>query len=89
MSPCFSRAFGQRGAIIKTMKTTKTTAVPDDLDWEAIEREVVLRIALLRAAWKATADDPSVPHRMMARDLYLPAVAKLAEFCSLIEVEAD
>ena len=71
------------------MNTTKTTTAPQHPDWEAIEREVVLRIALLRAAWNATEDDPSVPHRMMARDLYLPAVEKLAEFCSMIEVEAD
>lgn len=54
-------------------------------DWEQLEADVVLRIRLLAAAWVGTADQPL--HAQMVRDLYLPCLHLLAEFCVAVEVE--
>ena len=67
----------------------KMPPVPDGPDWEALEREVILRIQLLKGAWAGTQKDSCDVHAMMVRDLYMPALNKLAQFCSMIEVEED
>jgi hypothetical protein len=67
----------------------KPQSAPGSPDWDALEREVLLRIQLLRGAWKGTQEDSGDVHAMMVRDLYMPALNKLAQFCSMIEVEED
>ena len=67
----------------------KPPPAPTSPDWDALEREVLLRIQLLKAAWQGTQEDSGDVHAMMVRDLYMPALNKLAQFCSMIEVEED
>ena len=67
----------------------KIPVVPDGPDWDALEREVLLRIQLLKSAWQGTQEDQGDVHGMMVRDLYMPALNKLAQFCSMIEVEEE
>ena len=74
---------------MNTIKTMKTAEAPEAPDWDALEHDVVLRIRLLRAAWKGTESDPGALHSQMARDLYLPAIRGLAAFCMMIEVEQE
>ena len=58
----------------------------DTPDWEGIEREVCHKLRLLSATWEETSKDDFV-HLLMKRDLYLPTLRKLAEFCACIKEE--
>ena len=60
---------------------------PETPDWAQLESDVILKIRLLRAAWEHTAD--STLHAGISRDLYIPALTLLAEFCSCVEVHGD
>ena len=55
-------------------------------DWDAIQREVTRKIGYLRVAWKETSKTPEA-HRLIVRDLYLPAMEHLAHFCMCVEEE--
>ena len=57
--------------------------------WDAVEREVILKLRYLRAAWKHTASTEPELHELMKRDLYLPAMKRLAAFCSAIQEEEE
>ena len=57
-------------------------------NWELIEREVVQKIRLLRAAWEYTAKAiPKELHEAIEKDLYCPALSHLANFCACVEFE--
>jgi hypothetical protein len=58
-------------------------------DWGAIERDVILKLRYLRLAWEHTASAEPQLHEVMKRDLYVPAVKRLAAFCSCIEEEQE
>jgi hypothetical protein len=58
-------------------------------DWGAIERDVILKLRYLRVAWEHTASAEPQLHEMMKRDLYIPAVKRLAAFCSTIQEEHE
>jgi hypothetical protein len=58
-----------------------------------IERDVMMRLRLLRAAWEMSARE-SAPgaaelQAAMRRDLYIPALECLGDFCRRIEIEED
>lgn len=58
----------------------------DSPDWARLRRDVCERIDYLAAAWAHTAQSPEV-HGAMVRDLYLPTVRLLAEFCECVEID--
>jgi hypothetical protein len=57
-----------------------------EIQWDAIVKNVHTRVALLRAAWRAseTTVAPEL-HRKMVEDIYLPCLAMLAEFCECFD----
>lgn len=57
------------------------------LDWEKIESDVLMSLRCLRAAWEHTEGQPI--HAAMLRDLYLPCLRLLLEFCACVKVETD
>ncbi len=56
-------------------------------DWERLEADVLLSLRCLRAAWEHTEGQPI--HAAMVRDLYVPCVRLLAEFCASVKVEDE
>jgi len=54
-------------------------------NWEEIERDVIQRIHVLRAA--ATKTEPAEWRDKITADLIVPAMKLLAEFCQCIEIE--
>ena len=54
-------------------------------DWNKLEADVLMSLRCLRAAWEHTADKPI--HEAMVRDLYIPCLRLLAEFCACVEVK--
>jgi hypothetical protein len=58
-------------------------------DWDAVERDVMLKLQYLRAIWEYTASANPEAHKRMKRDLYMPAVKCLAAFCSAIQEEQE
>jgi len=50
---------------------------------------VILKLRYLRAAWEHTASTEPELHELMKRDLYLPAMKRLAAFCSAIQEEEE
>ena len=56
-------------------------------NWDQLIDDVNARIAALRACWKGTQADTPELHRMIARDVYVPALRLLAEFCAAVEIE--
>lgn len=71
----------------KTGRNSEDTAhveLGDSPDWGRMEREVILKLRILRAAWEHTAPNPEL-HQAMARDLYLPVLRLLAEFCNCVK----
>lgn len=54
-------------------------------DWDELERDVVVRIRLLRAASQKL--EANEVNDRIAQDLFLPAIRLLAEFCLRIEIE--
>jgi hypothetical protein len=57
--------------------------------WDAVEREVILKLRYLRAAWEHTAATDPQLHELMKRDLYLPAIKHLGAFCASIREEEE
>jgi len=57
--------------------------------WDAVEREVILKLRYLRAAWEHTAAADPQLHELMKRDLYLPAIKHLGAFCASIREEEE
>ena len=53
-------------------------------DWDGTEKEVVEKLRLLRAACCHL--EPNEVNDMIARDLFLPALAKLGEFCAMVQI---
>jgi hypothetical protein len=56
-------------------------------NWTAIERDVLRKIRLVRAAWKHTEAEAPEVHEACMRDLYVPALTKLAAFCACVKEE--
>lgn len=54
-------------------------------DWESVEQEVVYKLRFLRAAVEKL--EPTEVNNKIARDLFLPALKKLGEFCTMIKLE--
>ena len=54
-------------------------------DWAGVEAEVVQKLRLLRAAVDKL--EPNDTNNKIAKDLFLPALAKLGQFCMMIEIE--
>jgi hypothetical protein len=61
------------------------SAEEDKPDWASIEADVLFRIRLLRASWDHTAG--TAIHASMKRDLYIPVLKLLSEFCVCVETE--
>ena len=64
------------------MKTTIETM--KNADWDHLERDVVTRIRLLKAAAKSLDTNPMGDR--IAQDLFLPCVQMLAGFCEAVEI---
>ena len=58
----------------------KTTNQPD---WNKLEADVLMSLRCLRVAWEHTDGQPI--HEAMARDLYVPCLRLLAEFCACVD----
>lgn len=56
-------------------------------DWESVEQEVVYKLRFLRAAVAKL--EPNELNDQIARDLFLPALKKLGEFCTMIKFEEE
>jgi hypothetical protein len=57
-----------------------------EIDWLRMESSVVSKLGFLRLAWKASERDCSPEaHRQIVRDLYLPLIGLLAQFCNSID----
>jgi len=54
-------------------------------DWAGVEAEVVQKLRLLRAAVDKL--EPNDTNNKIAKDLFLPALAKLGQFCMMIDIE--
>ena len=54
-------------------------------DWAGVEAEVVQKLRLLRAAVAKL--EPNDLNNKLAKDLFLPALAKLGQFCMMIKLE--
>jgi len=54
-------------------------------DWESVEQEVVYKLRFLRAAVEKL--EPTELNNKIARDLFLPALKKLGEFCTMIKLD--
>jgi hypothetical protein len=54
-------------------------------DWDGVEKDVVTRIRLLKAACQHL--DPNDMNDKIAEDLFLPALRLLGEFCTRITIE--
>jgi hypothetical protein len=68
------------------MKKSPRKPQPDKPDWESIEKDVIRKLGLLRLAWEETVKTPEI-HSPMRRDIYMPRLKLLAEFCTGIEEE--
>lgn len=57
-------------------------------DWERLERDVVERIRLVRAAWDAAVRNagPNLGCKIR-QDVLVPALRLLAEFCTAVRIE--
>jgi hypothetical protein len=56
-------------------------------DWDGVEAEVLKKLRLLRAAVYKL--EPNPLNNKLAADLFLPALAKLGEFCMLVTIDED
>lgn len=52
------------------------------IDWDALEQQVSRSLDLLQLCWKGTEKGDPDLHRMMVRDLYVPLIRQLDEFCA-------
>jgi hypothetical protein len=57
----------------------------DNPDWAQLQADVLRRLTMLRAAWEHTAAHDPELHAAMKRDLYIPVLSLLAEFCASVE----
>ncbi|MBM3815361.1 MAG: hypothetical protein FJW20_27435 [Acidimicrobiia bacterium] len=71
------------------MELTKQIEEELTPDWGAVERDVMLKLQYLRAIWEYTASANPEAHKLMKRDLYMPAMKCLAAFCSAIQEEEE
>ena len=57
------------------------------VNWVGLKNEFLDRMRLLQIEWQASQKQcsPQV-HAKMVKDLYLPALTKLAEFCACVEI---
>ena len=59
-------------------------------NWDAMETEAVRTIRMLRMAWEHTSKEvPKELHAAMSRDLYIPALERLAAFCACVNEETE
>lgn len=56
-------------------------------NWESVEQEVVYKIRLLHAMVDKL--EPNEMNNKIAQDLFLPAMMKLGEFCTMIKLGED
>jgi hypothetical protein len=56
-------------------------------DWDTLIDDVNARIKALRVCWKATATREPALHAQLVRDLYVPALKLLADFCAAVDIE--
>ena len=54
-------------------------------NWNTIVEDVVTRVQMLRAVW----NQPGPLQENIRRDLVIPAITKLAEFCACVQVEDE
>ncbi|MCC7407380.1 MAG: hypothetical protein IT442_04870 [Phycisphaeraceae bacterium] len=66
------------------MSTTTVTTLKN-ADWDRLEKNVTRKIGLLRATVAALPEDET--GNKIARDIYLPLVRLLANFCASIDEE--
>ena len=57
------------------------------VDWPGVEQEVVQKLRLLRAMVAKL--EPNALNDKIAEDLFLPALKKLGEFCTMVEIDDD
>jgi hypothetical protein len=82
---CMTQAPSETGNPM-TEQNQQVETRSDEIQWDAIVKNVHTRVALLRAAWRAseTTVAPEL-HRKMVEDIYLPCLAMLAEFCECFD----
>jgi len=56
-------------------------------DWDGVESEVLKKLRLLRATVQEL--EPNALNNKLAADLFLPAMAKLGEFCMMVTIDED
>jgi truncated hemoglobin YjbI len=62
----------------------------DAVDWDGLLAEVQSRFNYLRLAWRTSEHDATAHlHAKMVKELYLPCIELLAQFCAAIEVEEE
>lgn len=54
-------------------------------NWDAIVEDVAVRVQMLRAVW----NEPGPMQMNIRRDLVIPAITKLGEFCACVQVEEE
>jgi hypothetical protein len=61
------------------------------IDWDGVQADFLTKFHVLRLAWQASQNGCTKEvHEMAVRDLYLPALTKIAEFCACMkEVEEE
>jgi hypothetical protein len=55
-------------------------------DWNQLAADVNEGIATLRACWMRTATDTPNLHKRLVRDLYVPTLRLLSDFCAAVEI---
>lgn len=69
------------------LRGNERAADGSSIDFDGLEREVVGKLRLLRAAVGAEMDADA--RRLIVRDLVLPAAELLARFCACVNVEGE
>jgi hypothetical protein len=67
------------------MLDTTSAPIPD---WEGLERDVILRIRMLRVVC-ANMDEPGETRERIWHDLILPNLRLLAAFCAAVEIDIE
>jgi hypothetical protein len=55
-------------------------------DWNQLAADVNEGIATLRVCWTRTATDTPNLHKRLVRDLYMPTLRLLSDFCAAVGV---
>tara|TARA_R110000868_G_scaffold406061_1_gene686165 strand:- start:1715 stop:1915 length:201 start_codon:yes stop_codon:yes gene_type:complete len=59
-------------------------------DWDKIEEDVKIRLAALNAVWtKVEAEEPPETLQAVARDLLIPALYGIMQFCDTVKISDD